>query len=59
MDEHFKVYDLFYDMLRAEGMPIATWTPAIHGGRYYVPSNGFSCMISKEMFREVFLPGIV
>ena len=41
MDEYFKVYDFFYDMLRAEGMPISTWTPAIHDGRYYVPPTIF------------------
>ncbi len=27
-------------------------------GRYYIPSNDFSCMISKAMYDEVFLPGI-
>jgi hypothetical protein len=58
MDEYYKVYDIFYEMLRAEGMPITTWTSAIHDGRYYLPSNDFSCMISKEMFDDVFLPGI-
>lgn len=58
MKEYYRVYDFFYDMLKANGMPITTWAPVIHDGRFYLPSNDFSCMISKEMFDEVFLPGI-
>jgi len=57
--EYFHVYDIFYNMLRAEGMPITSWLPLIHDGRFYIPSNDFSCMISKEMFDDVFLPGII
>jgi len=56
--EYFDVYDFFYARLREAGMPITSWTPLIHDGRYYIPSNDFSAMISKEMFDEVFLPGI-
>ncbi len=57
--EFFEVYDIFYQKLRAAGMPITSWTPLIHDGRYYIPSNDFSCMVSEDMFNEVFLPGIV
>lgn len=57
--EYFRVYDIFYELLRSSGMPITSWLPAIYDGRYYIPSNDFSCMISKEMFDEVFLPGII
>ncbi|NPV80649.1 MAG: hypothetical protein HPY52_10300 [Firmicutes bacterium] len=57
--EYFSVYNIFYEMLRAEGMPITSWTPLIHDGRYYIPSNDFSGMISKKMFDEIFLPGII
>ena len=39
-------------------MPITTWTPIIHDGSLYLPSNDFSCMIGKHMFDEYFLPGI-
>jgi len=56
--EYFDVYDFFYVRLREAGMPITSWTPLIHDGRYYIPSNDFSAMISKEMFDEAFLPGI-
>ncbi len=58
-NEYFEVYDMFYNLLRSEGMPITSWTPLIHEGRYYIPSNDFSCMISKKMFDDVFLPGII
>ena len=56
--DYFRVYDFFYDKLRAAGQPISTWLSLIAEGKYYVPSNDFSIMISKEMFDDVFLPGI-
>ena len=57
--EFFQVYDIFYNMLRQKGMPITSWTNLIHDGRYYIPSNDFSCMVSKKMFNEFFLPGLI
>jgi len=56
--EYFAAYGVFYHMLREAGMPITSWTPLIHDGVYYIPSNDFSCMVSKAMFDDVFLPGI-
>ncbi|NLD73724.1 MAG: hypothetical protein GX649_13545 [Chloroflexi bacterium] len=57
--DYFTVYDVFYDKLRAAGQPITTWLPLASDGRYYVPSNDFSCMISEAMFAEFFYQGIV
>jgi hypothetical protein len=57
--EYLKVYDMFYDKLSAAGMPSTSWCSATCGGKYYIPSNDFSCMISNEMFEETFLPGII
>jgi hypothetical protein len=45
-------------MIREAGMPATSWLPLVHDGTYYIPSNDFSCMISKKMFDEHFLPGI-
>lgn len=56
--EFFGVYNIFYNMLRGAGMPVTSWTPLIHDGSFYIPSNDFSCMISNEMFEDIFLPGI-
>lgn len=56
--EFFAAYGVFYNMLREAGMPITSWLPLIHNGRYYIPSCDFSCMISTEMFEEYFLPGL-
>lgn len=53
------VYDHFYEILTAAGMPSTTWTTATGKGRYHIPSNDFSCMISEKAFQELFLPGIV
>jgi hypothetical protein len=57
--DYFRVYDLFYAKLRAAGQPISTWLSLISEQKFYVPSNDFSIMISKEMFDDVFLPGII
>ena len=56
--DYMRVYDVFYDKLRAAGQPITTWLPLIAEGRYYVPSNDFSYMISNAMFERFFLPGL-
>lgn len=56
--EYYAAYGVFYQMIHSVGMPITSWTPIIHDGTFYIPSNDFSCMISKEMYDEVFLPGI-
>jgi len=57
--DYFAVYDRFFEKLRGAGQPISTWTTLVSDGKYYVPSNDFSIMISQRMFDEVFLPGIV
>ena len=57
--DYFRAYDMFYDKLRAAGQPISTWLTLVSDDKYYVPSNDFSIMISKRMFDDLFLPGIV
>lgn len=57
--DYFRIYDAFYEKLRAAGQPISTWTTLVCDCKYYVPSNDFSIMISTEMFEDVFLPGII
>ena len=58
-DDFLKVYDIYHARTTAAGMPSTTWLPATCRGRYHVPSNDFSCMISNRMYEEVFLPGLV
>ncbi|MHB9027033.1 MAG: trimethylamine corrinoid protein 2 [Armatimonadota bacterium] len=55
---YFKVFDACYARLKAAGQAITSWPGIVSSKKWYVPSNDFSCMISKEMFDEVFLPGI-
>lgn len=57
-DTYLRVIDVYFDKLTAAGQPISTWAGIVSSKRWYVPSNDFSCMISKEMFDDVFLPGI-
>jgi hypothetical protein len=55
---YLQVYDEFHDWLASEGQAINTWAGMVSTKKWYVPSNDFSCMISKAMFDDVFLPGI-
>ena len=55
---YFEVYDFYYDRLKAAGQAITSWPGIVSSKKWYVPSNDFSCMISKAMFDDVFLPGI-
>lgn len=57
-DTYFTVYDFYYDKLTAAGQAICAWPGIVSTKKWYVPSNDFSCMISSEMFDDVFLPGI-
>lgn len=58
--DYARAYDLFYDKIRAAGMPSTSWLDLVAAdGKYYIPSNDFSGMISTEMFAEFFLPGII
>lgn len=58
-DDFLSVYDIFYEKLSAAGMYSTSWLPATCRGKYHIPSNDFSCMVSNTMFEETFLPGIV
>ena len=57
--EFLDVYDAFHSKLSAAGMPSTTWLQATCKGKYHVPSNDFSCMISDDAFEELFIPGII
>jgi hypothetical protein len=53
-----RIFDTFVDKLQNAGQPISTWAGPVSTRRWHVPSNDFSCMVSKAMFDEFFLPGI-
>lgn len=56
----FDFYNLAYDLIRGHGQTVTTsWLPLAAEGRYYIPSNDFSCMVSNRMFREFFLEAII
>lgn len=57
-DDFLEVYDYFHALLSKAGMPSTTWCNVIGHGRVHIPSNDFSCMISDDMFEDLFLPGI-
>ena len=54
-----EVFDFFYTKLDAGGQACTSWPGIVSSKKWYVPSNDFSCMISEQMFNEIFLPGIV
>lgn len=55
---YFDVFDFYHEKLGAVGQAVTSWPGIVSSKKWYVPSNDFSCMISKEMFDEMFLPGI-
>jgi hypothetical protein len=57
--DFLNVYDLLHERLSCAGMPSTTWCQATCKGKFHVPSNDFSCMISEDAFEELFLPGII
>lgn len=57
-DDFFRAYETFYERIEAAGMPTTSWLELVHCGRYYIPSNDFSAMISPAMFEEFFLDEI-
>lgn len=56
--EFLQVFGFFTDKLQGAGQALSTWAGPVSSLRWHVPSNDFSCMISKAMFDEFFLPGI-
>jgi len=57
--DFLKVYDVFYEKLTAANMPSTSWCTAVCKGKFHIPSNDFSCMISHEDYENLFLPGII
>lgn len=56
---YFDVFSFYAAKFRAAGQAFTSWPGIVSSRKWYVPSNDFSCMVSKEMFDDVFLPGIV
>ncbi len=52
------IMDFYFRKLAGAGQAFTAWPGIVSTKRWYVPSNDFSCMISKEMFDTLFLPGI-
>ncbi|HSV75074.1 MAG TPA: hypothetical protein VLH79_15040 [Chthonomonadales bacterium] len=56
----FSFYELQHALMRQAGQTVTTsWLPLFCEGRYYIPSNDFSCMVSPAMFREFFLEELI
>ncbi len=57
-DRYFEVFAASRKRLEAAGQACCTWAGPVSRLAWYVPSNDFSCMVSREMFDTFFLPGI-
>lgn len=55
---YLDLFDRMWAYLQAHRQATCTWAGPVSSRKWYVPSNDFSCMISKAMFDEFFLPGI-
>jgi hypothetical protein len=53
-----EVYEKFHQITREGAEGSTTWTHLWSPGRYYLPHNDFSNMISPGVFRDLFLPTI-
>ena len=53
-----ELLEFYFAKLAARRQPVTTWPGIVSSKRWMVPSNDFSCMISKAMFDKFFLPGI-
>lgn len=58
LSDYLQTYDFWQGKLAAAGQATTAWPGIVSSLKWCVPSNDFSCMISKTMFDEVFLPGI-
>lgn len=57
---YFSIFDSFYNKITGEYKNATTcWASVVSSRKWYVPSNDFSCMVSKAMFDEAFLPGLI
>ena len=60
IDDVFEeVFKFYMDKLQGAGQAVSSWPGIVSSKRWHVASNDFSCMVSKQMFDDVFLPGIV
>ncbi len=58
-DVFIEIFNFYMDKLQKADQAISSWPGIVSSKRWHVPSNDFSCMISKQMFDDIFLPGIV
>lgn len=55
----YETYEAQYRIMLEYGQTLTTsWLPLFAEGRYYIPSNDFSCMVSQDMFKRFFLTEI-
>jgi hypothetical protein len=57
----FEFYELNHKVILDAGQELCTsWLPLwVNRGRYYIPSNDFSIMVSTAMFEKFFLPELI
>jgi hypothetical protein len=53
-----QVFDEQANAILAAGQPVQSWIPCPHMGRACVLQADFICMISPEMFQDIFLPAL-
>lgn len=52
-------YDHYHQKLISRRQPVTGWPGIVSTVKWHVPSNDFSCMISTELFEELFLDGLI
>lgn len=58
-EEYFKIKDMSFQKLLKASQPFSAWPNIVSSMKWSLVSNDYSCMVSKEMFDNIFLPGII
>jgi len=57
--DFFTLYDHYFTKLTNSNQAITGWPGIVSSRKWHVPSNDFSCMISNNMFEEIFLKPLI
>ena len=58
-DTYLWVYEFFREKLSRAGQSTCTWANQVSTRRWFIPQSDFSCMVSRTMFQDFFVPHLV
>jgi hypothetical protein len=58
-DTYLWVYEFFREKLSRARQATCTWANQVSTRRWFIPQSDFSCMVSRAMFQDFFVPHLV